>query len=160
MEHAELALCIAIVIVLILLFSCWKPNKGSGCDVDWDDMEGFKHSRQHVAHVDHDDLHPNQRMKERVRSVSKVVGYDNYGDAAEAMSLDQSVYASHNEFAKAANKSTAGPSALSERSDDQDIIPRVGLRKIDYYSTHSDSSARVDHSEFVQSMPEKTKFTL
>ena len=179
MEQAELALCIAIVVVLVLLFNCWQPSgnkrRNNNYDDNYDDSygdrygmydqggcSGFESVNANIPYLPENQTSAggsgaaNREMKQRVADQSMPDPYSNYKDVAEAMALDQSVYDSHANYAESANQSTSGASALSERSDDNDVIPWIGLRRPDYKSVYAASDARVDHSEYADQKPEKT----
>lgn len=73
------------------------------------------------------------------------------------LSLEKSVYDSHREFVEDAYISTQGANSTdSVRSDEQNINPRVGLRKVDYTSAFSESDARVVSSESPDQVAQKT----
>jgi hypothetical protein len=64
------------------------------------------------------------------------------------MSLERSVFDSHRAFVNDSYVSTQGANSTdSVRTDEQNINPRVGLRKVDYTSAFSESDARVVSSE-------------
>ena len=63
----------------------------------------------------------------------------NYADVAANMALEPSIIQGHNEYAKQREKYTGTASFNPERSDSQDIVPFVGLRRTSYLTSKGDS---------------------
>lgn len=56
----------------------------------------------------------------------------NYEDELVKEWLDESVVSQHLQYLKDSNQSTSGASSQVERSDRQDVVPQMGLRRINY----------------------------
>lgn len=167
MDNIALALSVSIAVVLVLLLSCWnnKPGKGkrsaaaSPCQArayrdltdassvqsvsDWG--TGLKNS---VAKSRYQDLRDN------------LSGYDDYGQVAQYMSLEPEVYESHNQYSTDMNRMSLGPSTMAERSDPNDVVPWVGLRRPDYKSVSAGPGARVEHSEIPDQQYDQKAFSI
>ena len=63
----------------------------------------------------------------------------NYSDVAASMALEPSIIKGHNDYAKQREKYTGTASFNPERSDSQDIVPFVGLRRTSYLTSKGDS---------------------
>ena len=149
MDNVVLGLSIAIAIVLVLLWSCW--DKGSK-------------KKKRVGQ--------NRRLPSRGRSVSgnssderyndlkDLAGYDDYNQVVQYMSVDPEVYDSHDLYASDMNRSTSGPSMLSERDDPNDVVPWVGLRRPKYRDVYASDTARQEHSEKPEQMRENTSYCI
>jgi hypothetical protein len=85
--------------------------------------------------------------------------YDDYNQTIQYMSLDPEVFTSHVQYDKDMDRTTTGPSAMAERSDPNDVVPWVGIRRIDYDVPLS-SNARVEPSEFPDQPMPQTNYTL
>lgn len=59
-------------------------------------------------------------------------GEGNYEDDLVKEWLDESVVSQHLQYLKDSNQSTSGASTQVERSDRQDVVPQMGLRRINY----------------------------
>lgn len=63
----------------------------------------------------------------------------NYSDIAANMALESGVVKQHNQYVKQREKYTGTASFNPERSDSQDIVPFVGLRKTSYLTPKGES---------------------
>lgn len=73
------------------------------------------------------------------------------------LSLDQSVFDSHKEFVDESYSSTQGPnSANIERDDTNEVVKRVGLRRVDYTSVYSSDDSRTVSSEYPEQVAQGT----
>lgn len=63
----------------------------------------------------------------------------NYSDIAANMALESGVVKQHNQYVKQREKYTGTASFNPERSDSQDIVPFVGLRKTSYLTSKGES---------------------
>lgn len=63
----------------------------------------------------------------------------NYSDIAANMALESGVVKQHNQYVKQREKYTGTASFNPERSDSQDIVPFVGLRKTSYLTPRGES---------------------
>ncbi len=57
---------------------------------------------------------------------------ENYEDVLVKEWLDESVVSQHLQYLKDSNQTTSGASTQVERSDRQDVVPQMGLRRINY----------------------------
>jgi hypothetical protein len=98
------------------------------------------------------DLSTLKLSTDKIESLDPLQAYD-----PARMSLEKSVFDSHREFTEDAYISTQGANSTdSVRSDEQNINPRVGLRKVDYTSAFSESDARVVSSEAPDQIAQRT----
>jgi len=148
MDNVVLALSVSIAVVLLLLVSCWKSDKK-------------KSARKSPARAQYAPLKQeqsdqvsttgtglvNRRADARLNELSSLSGYDDYGQVAQYMSVEPEVYESHSRYSSDMNRSTSGPSYMSERDDPNDVVPWVGLRKPKYQDVFAGDDARVDSSE-------------
>jgi hypothetical protein len=75
---------------------------------------------------------------------------DDYSNTIQAMALDNSVLEQHNTYVNDRNKVTSTASFQPSRSDTQDVVPFVGLRRPQYSANDKDlvdDSARTVPSE-------------
>jgi len=63
----------------------------------------------------------------------------NYNETVAQMALEKNVFDQHNNYAKQREKYTGTASFNPERSDSQDIVPFVGLRRPSYLTPKGDS---------------------
>ena len=83
---------------------------------------------------------------------------NNYDPAQD--SLDKSVFDSHKEFVDESYASSTGPSAANiERDDTNEVVKRVGLRRVDYTSVYSSDDARTVSSEYPEQVAQNTQAT-
>lgn len=147
MDNVVLALSVSIAVVLLLLLSCWKGNKKKSTRklvAQEDDASGSEQSNQ-VSPTGTGLL--NRRAEARLNELSSLRGYDDYGQVAQYMSVEPEVYESHARYSSDMNRSTSGPSYMSERDDPNDVVPWVGLRKPKYQDVFAGDDSRQDHSE-------------
>lgn len=88
---------------------------------------------------------------------------NDHSEDIKKMALEDDVSESHKEFVKDITRSTSGAAgaAFTLRSDDNDVNPRVGLRRSKYRTYASArSDARVVHSEYPDQMYHHTAYTL
>jgi hypothetical protein len=168
MDNVSLALSIAIAVVVVLLITCWdwKPKKKprkvstrvSRQAVDDSDSCG---NGVGVSESDYGRGVTNMRAAERYQDLSQnLAGYGDYAQVAQYMALEPEVYESHQRFAEEANLLNLGPSNMSERSDPNDVVPWVGLRRPDYQSVYANCTARVEHSEIPDQMNAQRAYTI
>lgn len=152
------ALGIAISVVVILLISCAGPSKSCKKSKCRSSCEGLESGSPQLSNTGTGVL--NRQLELQNQKVMQIDGYGDYNEVAQLESLDPEVIESHNEFAGSLGISNSGASALTVRSDSQDIVPRYGLRQIDYHSVYADEDARQQHTEFVDQMPVKRGFVI
>lgn len=146
MDNVVLALSVSIAVVLLLLVSCWKGNKKKSA------RRSSNSQAQHRQAYDEQESKTgtgllNRRADQRLNELSNMSGYDDYSQVAQYMSVEPEVYESHSRYSSDMNRSTSGPSYMSERDDPNDVVPWVGLRKPKYQDAYAGDDARVDHSE-------------
>lgn len=161
MDNVALALSVSIAVVLILLMSCWdkKPKKsnqrGPGRAVYRDIASAVQDRSEYGTGL------KNVRAGNRYNNLrDKLAGYDDYGQVAQYMSLEPEVFDSHNQYSSDMNRLSLGPSTMAERSDPNDVVPWVGLRRPDYRSTSASAGARVEHSEIPDQQFRQNSFSI
>ena len=160
-DYVLLGLVIAIVIVGVLLLSCWKTDKPRRMmrrqmqysSEDPGDMGRLLESGGRTTYGEA------QRARDYNNRADKVAvdmsGYSAYGDVIKYQGLEKSVYDSHNQWIQDMNHVTSGASMQSERDDLGDLPVRwVGLRRPNF-SDHPgiEASARQDVSYTKDQMP-------
>ena len=172
MEMLEFALGISIIIVLLILVSCW----GSGEDKR--KIRGGSHSRkasecmsssgssdvlgsllgpgQSTFNSQTGTAMMNSQLATQYADLQNLGSYGDYNAVIQYTSLDPSVFKSHQQYSNDINNSTSGASNLTIRSDDNDIVPWVGLRRPKYDQVYAKADARVTSSEYPASMPSST----
>ena len=65
-----------------------------------------------------------------------------YSDTLRDMALEKSVIDQHNQYVNDSNRVTNTASYSAERTDSQDVVPWVGLRRVDYGKNLVDSTSR------------------
>ena len=186
MELVAVALGISILVVLILLLSCWNSCQQPSHEDDEEYMprthqrhrgcnkrDGFVPYgvplRQHTANVSGNNqfYSPDGTGKtnlQQMQQYNAVVNSDSldgdYNEVIQQMSIEPEVAMSHQAYSNDVGRSTSGASANVLRSDRNDINPRIGLRTIDYHSVYASRDARTDSSESPDQMPSKTSYCL
>lgn len=171
MENTTTALVVATVVVVILLLSCWdsKPSTSKSnskpCpppvvvlknpDID----EYDKHQRSDPMHTTATG-NRNVQLRKQFNDLENASGYQDWSAAAQYMALDPEVYDSHNTFASHIGIANRGASTQTLRSDPNDVNQWVGLRRPRYHDTMAEDDARVQHSEYADSMPVATGYLI
>lgn len=160
MEKIHVILSFCIFVFLVLLLSCSGGKR-------------YKHGRKYnnpVASNDSDfNYNPNARstvgrgaqnrqLKKQYAALSGAE-YDDYNALTQFMSLEPEVVASHNTYSQEMDRTTTGPSNMSERSDPNDTVPWIGLRRPNYDVPIS-SNVRTEASESTDQMYEQTNYLL
>lgn len=151
MDNVALALSVSIAVVLVLLYSCWgksskKGRRGQSCSRSHSAPRDLPSSIQQTSDTGTGLLNANARDRyDTLRN--NLSGYSDYGQVAQYMSLEPEVFESHDQYSNDMNRLSLGPSNMAERSDPNDVVPWVGLRRPDYQSTSASAGARVEHSE-------------
>ena len=187
MELVAVALGISILVVLILLLSCWNSSQQSNYDDEDNYRPRMRRGRQRGCNM-RDGFVPagvplNQNSAnisgnsqffspdgtgktnlQLMKQYNAVINSDHldgdYNDVIQQMSIEPEVAMSHQTYSNDVGRSTSGASTNVVRSDRNDINPRVGLRTIDYHSVYSSRDARTDSSESPDQMPSKTSYRL
>jgi hypothetical protein len=84
---------------------------------------------------------------------AEATNYDDYSDFIKDVSLDPEIYKSHQSYTDDIDSSVSGSSMNAERSDDNDLVPFVGLRRPDYRGVPVGRDVRTETSEFVYNLP-------
>ncbi len=158
MDHVVIALGVSIVVILVLLYSCSskkrkKPRKNTN-------NRNTRHETPGVDMSDYGTAVINRASNSRYNNALNVTAYDDYNELAQYMSVDPEVYESHSRYTMDMNRSTSGPSMLSERDDPNDVVPWVGLRKPRYRDVYASVDARQEPSETPDQMRENTTYVL
>lgn len=89
-----------------------------------------------------------EKMKKRVEDVANnLSGYEDYNSVTKYMAIEPEVFDDQREYTENL-RLTRGASTLATRSDPNDVVPFVGLRRPDYHSVYAAEDARVVHSEY------------
>jgi hypothetical protein len=91
---------------------------------------------------------------------AETLNYEDYSDFIKDVSLDPEIYKSHQIYTDDVDGSVSGSSVNSERSDDNNPVPFVGLRRPDYRGVPIGRDARTETSEYTDSLPRSTNFLL
>lgn len=162
MDNVTLALSVSIAVVLVLLYSCWgkKPKKNKqSCNKPNPAHHDLPSSIQNKS--DTGTGLKNAEARARYDTLrNNLTGYDDYGQVAQYMSLEPEVFESHDQYSNDMNRLSLGPSTMAERSDPNDVVPWVGLRRPDYKSTSASSGARVEHSEIPDQQYDQKVFSI
>ena len=162
METTTIALGTAAVVVLLLLMSCWDPKPTAPsrrCRNKVVVVNGGEGPNLNVRSNWGTGRQNRSRMK-RYNQLANVQQYDDWNSMAQYQSLEDSVYASHNEYVDDLARVTSGASMQTVRSDDQYPNPWMGLRRPNMHDAYSGTDARVVSSEFVDQMPYKSNYLL
>lgn len=134
-NNFQISMCVALIVVILLV-------------VYWGGQSKVEES--FVADVrGRDDVD----LNERTNAVT-----EDYSERMQNEALEESVFASHNEYTRDMDRLTSGPSALSERTDDVNLVPFVGLRRPDYDSVRIDPAARQIPSVYPEQMGSRTSY--
>jgi len=101
----------------------------------------------------------NREFDERVEDATEK-DYGSYQDLIKDIGLDESVVTSHTDYVSNMNRTTTGASNLTERSDDNDVVTWMGLRRPEYHRAYAAYDARQEHSQFPESMPARKNYCL
>lgn len=155
MDHVTVALSVSIIVVLVLLYSCSGKKKKRGSR-----NVRVRHQRPNIDVSEYGSAVSDRAANSRYQDLSNVVGYDDYNEVAQFMSVDPEVYDSHARYSNDMNRCTSGPSMMSVRDDPNDVVPWVGLRKPRYHDVYASPEARQEHSEIPDQMRESTTYQL
>jgi hypothetical protein len=169
METVVVALGVAIVVVAVLLMSCWKSNKkksvrraASTCQdgLSNTNTNGGNPDQGWNGYSDTGTGKINRQLANQYSNEQNLTGYDGWNQVAQYSALEPEVYQSHAEFTDGINYSTSGASSMSIRSDSTTINPWQGLRRPDYASVYPSADARVDSSQYVDQFDSATRYLL
>jgi nitrogen fixation-related uncharacterized protein len=157
MNETMIALGISIVIIFILLVTCWSGKK----------HQSRRRPRVRVLDDIKDDSHQrskwgsgarNTQLSKQYNDLNRLSSYDDYNSVIQYQSLEPEVFDSHNSFAHDIGVANSGASALAVTSHDNYPVYFVGLRRPDLHSVFAGADARVQHSEFADQMPSQTTY--
>jgi len=162
META-VALSVAILVVLVLLMSCWgaKPKRKSG-----NKQSASVNKQSDNANCAAGEISTwgqgvkNRELAKQYNDLMSMDGYDDYNSVIQYASLEPEVFDSHESYSGDIGVANSGASNLVVRSDPNDVNPWVGLRRPDYHSVYAGCDARVEHSEYPDEMTAATHYLL
>lgn len=171
MTFGEGALCVFIVVVIILLvlfgpqFFLDGPN--SELDNDRDDDRTFvrknnyrKAGRDMQRYADTGSAVLNAKASQRYQNVSSnLSGYSDYNSVMQYIGLEPEIYESHANYSADMNRLSLGPSTLAERTDPNDTVPWMGLRRT-RYEVYADENSRVESSETPDQMATRSVYCI
>ena len=172
MDNVALALSVSIAVVMVLLLSCWntKPKRAAqdqarararGCGVPRQRYSDLPDGGNVVSTSDWGSGLSNAVADARLDDMrDNLLGYEDYSQVAQMMSLEPSIHESHSQYSNDMNQLSLGPSTISERSDDVGPVTRWGLRRVDYQSVSAGHGARQEHSEIPDQLSRGGGFSL
>lgn len=167
MSTVAVSLGVAVVVVFVLLLSCWKSKPRMKKQVNKRQMSRKVSSNTAGSEEDPTAFFSdtgtgplNRQLSAQYGDLQNMTGYEDYNEVAQYTSLEPEVFSSQEEYSREINRSTSGASAMSVRDDPNDVNPWIGLRKIDYHSVYPNIDARVDSSESPDQMPSQTRYLL
>ncbi len=174
MEEVHIAFALTIFVVVVLILSCASKkhrrykNKGTYLSAEPNKYYSFPVSvedKKDTWTIKEDPMELSQsgrgvKNRQLAKQYSDLRGatYDDYSSMAQYMSLEPEVFTSHEVYSKEMNRSTTGPSTMSERSDPNDVVPWV-LRRPDY-GVPLNSNIRVEPTEFRDQVNSRTQYLL
>lgn len=173
MEIVAIALGVAILVILVLLTSCWnsRPRRRNRhrCNEGLSNLPPISvNPLANFAEGDNTGQYYsdtgtgliNQQLAKQYADLQNLKQPGDWNEESQYQSLEPEVYTSHDEYVADMNRSTSGASMMTIRSDDNDINPWIGLRRPDYHSVYPADDARVDSSETPSSMPSATRYLI
>lgn len=163
-DNVTLALAACVVVVVILLLSCWgvKPGKANTASVN---QPTSKPVRSPGCVMEQPDTTSrvgsgvvNREFNNRYNDLSNLQGYDDYGAVSQYMAIEPEVFDSHARYSDDMGRSTSGASMLPVRDDRQDINPRVGIRLTNYSAVYAGPGSRQEHSEIPDQMGKPSNY--
>lgn len=161
MENVHVVLAISVFVVLVLLFSCTghkRKMRKQQCSSSSPSGSGWQISEDPMAPSTSGRGLQNRKLAQQYADLAGAE-YSDYSAMSQYMSLEPEVFASQEQYTKDMNRSTTGPSAMAERSDPNDVVPWVGLRRPDYTVPLS-SNIRVEPTEFTDQLYARTRYVL
>lgn len=161
METVTLALGVATLVVIVLLMSCWdnKPRRKAS--------RGNRSRAVAARGVDADYSHQisswgsgvkNRQLNQQYNELADLSGYEDYSNVIKYQALDPEVFESHESYGDQIGVANNGASNLAVRSDPNDVVPWMGLRRPDYHSIYAGADSRVEHSEYADQMFPRTTY--
>jgi hypothetical protein len=172
MTFGEGALCAFIVAIIILTFMFGpaffmpEPEYESESDNDYDDRNFVRKNNYRKAgrdmqrYSDTGSAVLNANSARRYQNMaSNLSGYSDYNSVMQYIGLEPEIYESHANYSSDMNRLVLGPSTLSERTDSNDTVPWIGLRRTKY-EVFADENARVEQSETPDQMPTRSSYCI
>lgn len=168
MVSVDNALTIAVLVVGILLLSCWnssKPSEAKGAAEGFKvetaaDVQEYEKEASEFNTSKFGSGKVNRELAAQNNDLTGLESYEDYSEVVQYQSLEPEVYDSHDTYAHDIGVANSGASVHAVRSDDTGPVTRWGLRKIAYHDAYSSPDVRQDHSEFVDQMPANTHYLL
>jgi hypothetical protein len=172
MEKVELLIGILIVLIIYLLYQCWnKSHKKKDCKNKDTKKEGIMSGPgpENVKDLN-DGSRPehqfsqfgsgplNRQLYAQYKDLKNLTKFNDYNQVMQYEALEPEVFASQNAYANGINRTTSGASAMTVRTDNNDVVPWVGLKRPDYHDVGPGYGARVDTSEYADQMPRFTRY--
>lgn len=176
MEKVEILIVLLIFCVILLLYSCWRKGRRSSkakakSDTAATAKEGLMAGPGPMNPKDlNDGSRPdhqfskfgsgpsNRQLYAQYSDLKNLKGFKDYNEVMQYEALEPEVFASQNAYANGINRTTSGASAMAIRTDNNDVVPWVGLRRPDYHDVGPGYGARVDTSEYADQMPRFTRY--
>jgi hypothetical protein len=166
MDNVPVALGLAVLVVLYLLMQCWDDRQqvpARGCDKKPHVIvlrEGMTSAEAEADNQRSDSGQGviNRQLQAQENDLANLEEYDDFSAVAKYQALEPEVYESHEQYADQLGISNSGASNMTVRSDPNDVVNWVGLRRPDYHSTYAKSDARQVHSEFADQMFARTYY--
>lgn len=169
-DYVLLGLVVAVVIVGVLLLSCWKakPNgkkykKRGGVTYDVVEGSGMAEILQSGGTTGFGTAQLNREYNNRANRIAdSLKAYDGYQDVIKYQGLEKGVFQSHNQYIRDMNHTTSTASMQTERDDLGDMpVTWVGLQRPNYTDNPGiEASARQDASFTQDQMPKYRHFIL
>lgn len=171
MDNTTVVLGVAILIVLVLITNCIQPRRRQvrrripsvQCvqprrySYQIPDIEGMPENNFNKSEWGQGVI--NRQLDAQNRRLQNA-SFDDYSQVAMYQSLEPEVFASHDSFAGSIGIANKGASTMTIRSDPNDIVNWVGLRRPKYHDAYADESARTVHSENPDQLYESKGFLL
>jgi hypothetical protein len=179
MNTTEIIVVVLVVCIIILLFHCWTRGLRGSCSkkavpaaasTDTKTVEGMEGE----GPVDPGQLNDGSRYSHQIspfgsgplnrelyaqyKDLKNLKSYNDYNQVIQYEALEPEVFASQEAYATDINRSTSGASSMTIRTDNNDVVPWVGLKRPDYYDVGPGKGARTDTSEYADQMPRFTRY--
>lgn len=168
MVSVDNALTIAVLVVGILLLSCWnssKPSEAKGAAEGFKvetaaDVQEYEKEASEFNTSKFGSGKVNRELAAQNNDLTGLESYEDYSEVVQYQSLEPEVYESHDSYAFDIGVANSGASVHAIRSDPCDVNPFVGLRRPNYHDTYSGADVRTDHSEYPDQMTAATHYLL
>ncbi len=146
-----LSVVVAVVIIIIVVISLASTNNLTS---GFSSMMGIESSTTSDTGRGLLDRNSDARYN---KLVNNMASYGSYEDVMKYEALEPSIFESHHQYTKDIGNFNLGPGKLAERSDSNDLVKHIGVRRADYYGVNLDDSARQVPSEIQDQMPRQNK---